>query len=166
MKDKENFILYHNQYSLIEELSDKEKGLLLDSLFKYSIKDELPKFEKGSPLSMVFKSIKNSIDISNKKYEERCKKNQENINKRYEKEKYFDKSIFIDNELISYDLFQKVYKKGFTNKYGDNLSFTQIYEDQFECYSNNGDLILLKNKYNCRNLDSEEIRKYFEQYLE
>ena len=166
MKAKENFILYHNQYSLVEELSDNDKGILLDSLFKYSINGELPNFEKGSPLSMVFKSIKNSIDISTEKYLERCRKNQENINKRYEREKYSDKCIFLDNEKITYEIFQKAYKKGYKNKYGDLLSFSQIYDEQFQCFSENEDLILLKEKYNCSKITSDTIRKYFEEYLE
>lgn len=166
MKEKENFILYHNQYSLIEELSDKDKGILLDSLFKYSMNNELPNFEKGSPLSMVFKSIKNSIDISNEKYLERCKKNQENINKRYEKEKYSDKYIFLDNEKVSYITFQKAYKKGFSDKYGDIHQFSQIYEEQFQCVSEGGDIILIKNKYNCSKLESTDIINYFEEYIE
>lgn len=166
MKEKENFILYHNQYTLIEELSEVDKGKLLDSLFKYSMNNEIPKFEKGSPLSMVFKSIKNSIDISNQKYEERCKKNQENVNKRYEKEKYSDKSVFIDNEKVSYKTFQKVYKEGYTDKYGEILTFSQVFEDQFDTYNNNGDIILLKEKYKCSQLNSKEIEEYFEGIIE
>lgn len=166
MKEKENFIMYHNQYSLIEELSDKDKGILLDSLYKYSMNNDIPNFEKGSPLSIVFKSFKNSIDISNDKYQETCRKNQENINKRYEKEKYFDKHIFLDNEKVSYPTFQKTYKKGYSDKYGNTLSFSQIYEEQFQCISEGNDIILLREKYNCNRIDTEDIKRYFEEYLE
>lgn len=165
MKEKDNFLIYHNQYSLVEELNDIDKGLLFESLFQYSMNKELPKFEKGSPLSMAFKSMKNAIDISNEKYLEKCKRNQENINKRYEKEKYSDKCVFLDNKKISYEVFQKVYKKGYTNKYGETLSFSQIFEDQFNTYSEGGDIILLKENYKCNNIDSEEVNEYFEQYL-
>lgn len=167
MKGKENFILHHNQYPLIEELSDKEKGILLDSLYKYSMNGVIPNFEKGSALSVVFKAFKNSIDISNDKYQETCRKNQENINKRYEKDKYLDKHIFLDNEKVSYTTFQKTYgKKGFSDKYGNTLSFSQIFDEQFQCISEGKDTILLREKYNCSLIDTEEIKQYFEEYLE
>ena len=167
MKKKDNFILYHNQYPLIEELSNNDKGVLLDSLFQYSMNKKIPDFKKGSALSMVFKSIRNSIDISNEKYEERCRKNQENINSRYEADKYGDKYIYLHNEKMSYETFKKTYKnKGYTDKRGNTLQFSQIFDEQLQCCSECGDMILLKDKYNCSNIDSTEINDYYDEFLE
>lgn len=163
MKEKDNFIIYHNSYCIIEELSNEDKGQLFDSIFKYSMNKELPQFKKGSSLSIAFKNFKNTIDINNHKYEEKCKKNLENINKRYENS---NKHVFIDNEKVSYDTFQRTYVKGYKDKYGNSLSFGQIFEDQYQCYKQSGDFVLLKDKYKCSSLDKKEIEQYFQEYQE
>lgn len=72
---------------MIDELSNEDVGDILKKLFAYSEDGEQSDYEKGSPKSLVFMSIKNSIDISNRKYQETCEKNRENAQKRWNKER-------------------------------------------------------------------------------
>lgn len=160
MKEKEDFLLYHSQFDLIEELPREDVGDLLISIFKYSMHEELPDYKKGSPLSIAFKSIKNTIDINNKKYIEKCKKNKENQNIRWEKEKYADKYVFINNEKISYHQFNKLFKKGYSSKNGLTYSFPELFEEQFSLY--NLDTIVFRDNYNCSIISSKEIENYFD----
>lgn len=159
MKEKEDFLLYHSQFDLIEELTKEDIGDLIISVFKYSMSEELPSYQKGTPLSIAFKSIKNTIDINNKKYVEKCKKNQENQNIRWEKEKYSNKYVFIDNQQVSYSEFNKIFKKGYCNKKGLYYTFPELFEEQLSFYKE--DIVLFRNNYNCSRIDTKEIENYF-----
>lgn len=164
MKEKEDFLLYHSQFDLIEELPKEDIGDLLISIFKYSMNEELPNYKKGTPLSIAFKSIKNTIDINNKKYIEKCKKNKDNQNIRWEKEKYSDKYVFINNEKVSYHEFNKIFKKGYPNKNGLTYSFTELFDEQVSLSKQ--DIIIFKNTYNCPLIDTPDIQKYFDSLLD
>ncbi len=88
MKDqttkKNSFILYHSYQKHLEDLSDAEVGQLTRAIFHYSETGEVPKLKPL--LKMAFNFIREDIDINKEKYEEKCRKNKENIKKRWNKE--------------------------------------------------------------------------------
>lgn len=142
MKEKENFLIYHTSYTIVEELTIEERGLLFTSLYLYSMYGELPDFEERSLLSVAFKAIRTAIDISNKRYEDTCKKNSENASKRWS-------IVFIDNEELNEKKFNKKYPNGYWNP-ELQLGFTTF----DECYKHQ------------MSLNSKEIREQFKNGFE
>nr|DAI64283.1 MAG TPA: hypothetical protein [Caudoviricetes sp.] len=80
---REYFCAYHSYRAWMEMLSDAEKGRLFDALLLYS--------ETGEQLSLsgkeaaLFPAMKWNIDRDSKSYDETCKKNRDNIKRRYER---------------------------------------------------------------------------------
>lgn len=76
-KQKENIILYFQQYEAIRHLSAENKGLLLDAIFHYAmtnkIEDNLPPL-----VEMAFSFIRTAMDIDTAKYEKKCQENKKN----------------------------------------------------------------------------------------
>ena len=101
VKRKDNFILYHNQFPMIEELEDEEVGEVIKSIFKYTMDGEIAEYPRGSGKSMLFKSIKNSIDVANKSYYKKCEENRKNALKRWKKI-FYDKQDFTKESFESY----------------------------------------------------------------
>ena len=75
-KRKGSFVLYAFQYASIKDLTDKQKAILLDSIFQYVITSENPAIEDGE-VRMAFKFIKGQIDFDNEKYASICEKRRE-----------------------------------------------------------------------------------------
>lgn len=84
MKEKDSFILYNEQKEIIDTLSDSEAGKLIKTIFEYETTLQVPKLSKT--LNLVFIPIKNALDRNREKYEKACKRNKENIQKRWNKE--------------------------------------------------------------------------------
>jgi hypothetical protein len=75
MAKKESTIIYDKHVEICSEyLSDEQFGKLMFAL----IKDEEPDFGDDEMLAMAFAFIALQKDMDDKKYEERCKKNQAN----------------------------------------------------------------------------------------
>lgn len=70
------FCCYHNYYEKVANLSDQEVGRLFRALMKYSQTGE--KQELAGRESVAYDFIVVDIDIAKEKYDEKCKKNQEN----------------------------------------------------------------------------------------
>ena len=77
--ERPGFLLYHNQKTIIDELSDKEAGILIKAIYEYEETKKVPKLDKM--LKIIFLQFKNMLDNDEKKYEEKCLKNKENIEK-------------------------------------------------------------------------------------
>ena len=69
-------MVYVNWLKSIERLKDSERGRLFTALLKYGDTGEEPPLEGNE--GYVFDSLKLSIDLNNKAYEEKCRKNREN----------------------------------------------------------------------------------------
>lgn len=78
---KESFILHNKYKELLVDLSQSQKGDLLDALFEYSLTGEIPKLEPI--VLMAFRFICKDIDYHNNKYLETCEKNRQNVLKRW-----------------------------------------------------------------------------------
>ena len=83
--EKPGFVLYLNQKNIIDELTDEEVGILIKALFEYELTKKIPKLEKM--LKIIFLQFKNMLDNDEKKYKEKCLKNQQNIKGYWEKVK-------------------------------------------------------------------------------
>lgn len=81
---KGNFILYLEHQAIFEMLTDEQAGQLIKAIFQYERSGEMPKMDKF--INLAFIPIMQTLDKNRAKYENTCKKNQENINKRWKKE--------------------------------------------------------------------------------
>lgn len=80
---KDSFILYLDQQEVFEMLSDEQAGILIKNIFQYERTGEMPQMDKL--LNLAFVPIMQSLDKNRHKYEERCRKNKENIKIRWNK---------------------------------------------------------------------------------
>ena len=81
----ETFILRKDSRVIIDQLSNEQRGRLFLALFDYACDKIEPDFEGDPVLNMGFSVIRNYLDRDEEKYHEKCKKNSENIQKRYKK---------------------------------------------------------------------------------
>ncbi len=77
----ESFNAYHSYLKAIEPLNDAERGRLFTACLQYSMTGEAPEL-KGNE-RFVFPSMAAQIDRDKEKYASRCRKNSENISKRW-----------------------------------------------------------------------------------
>lgn len=77
----ESFNAYHSYLKAIEPLNDAERGRLFTACLQYSMTGEAPEL-KGNE-RFVFPSMAAQIDRDKEKYASRCRKNAENISKRW-----------------------------------------------------------------------------------
>ena len=104
-KKKESFILYLQQKELFNKLTDEQAGKVIKAIYEYEDSGKTPNFDFG--LDIVFTSIKTSLDSNRIKYQEKCEKNRENINKRWNKNTNVYNSIptytnYTDNDNDTY----------------------------------------------------------------
>ena len=83
--ERPGFLLYFNQKTIIDELTDEEAGILFKALYEYENTKKIPKLNKI--LKIIFLQFKNILDNDEKKYEEKCLKNKQNVEKRWNKSK-------------------------------------------------------------------------------
>ena len=81
MADKKSFVLYKTSAPVFKALSDEDAGKLIKAIFDYTDTGTLPTFT-GEPF-IAWASIQSYLDNDAEKYAERCKKNAENIRKRW-----------------------------------------------------------------------------------
>lgn len=74
---RDGIIIYVQQYEAIKDLSQSDKGLLLDAIFHYHITGEVMQ-ELPPMILMAFTFIRTSIDSNTRKYEAIVERNREN----------------------------------------------------------------------------------------
>lgn len=74
---RDGIIIYAQQYEAIKDLSQSDKGLLLDAIFHYHITGEVMQ-ELPPMVLMAFTFIRTSIDSNTRKYEAIVERNREN----------------------------------------------------------------------------------------
>jgi hypothetical protein len=83
MKDKKAFVLYADLIHTVELMSDQKAGKLFKIVLDY-VNDKNPEVT-GETMKVAFEPIKRQLKRDLVKYEGRCKKNSENIRKRWDK---------------------------------------------------------------------------------
>lgn len=172
---KENFLLQKSQREVFEALSDEEAGKLIKGVFKYL---DTGNSDLEGVMKAIFIPIKNEIDKNEEKYQKRCEKNRENINKRWNKKEKIRNNTNVyqsipndsDNNHISYIINHKSniinsiieYLNNKTNsKFKSTTKSTQqkINARLNEGYKLNDFIAVIDKKYN------EWVGTEFEQYL-
>lgn len=74
---QKGFLLYLDNYELIEDLSDKEKGQWIDAVFLYKRDGVITEFPKGTLLKTAFKVAKSQLDRDSEAWNETCQKRAE-----------------------------------------------------------------------------------------
>lgn len=84
----EYFCAYHSYLDSMEELNDTERGRLFTACLIYSKTGEAPQLRGNE--RFVFPTLKAQIDRDKATYDSRCKKNSDNIRKRWNTDVYDD----------------------------------------------------------------------------
>ncbi len=118
---KNSFILYQDQEEVFTALPKDKAGELIIGVFEYQRTGEIPKFDSINKIAFI--PIKQKLDADKLKYDAKCLKNKENIEKRWNTE---DTNVYeripsdtkntdiihnhnhIHNSLIKYGLYKRV----------------------------------------------------------
>ena len=82
-KDKKSVIIYVDWITTFNELEDIEAGQLIKHLFRY-VNDQNPE-PPNRLIKLLFEPIKQILKRDLKRYEDKCLKNIDNVNKRWNK---------------------------------------------------------------------------------
>lgn len=82
-KKSPGFILEKDQKIIIDELSNEEAGIIFKAIYEYEATKKEPNLDKT--LKIVFKQFKVKLDFYDEKYNVKCEKNRENIQKYWDK---------------------------------------------------------------------------------
>ncbi len=81
-KGQKSFVVFHDWYETIKDFSDEDLGKLLRAMFEYETERNV--VTNLEPMcSMAFRFIKQAFDRNREAYEETCRKNKENADKRW-----------------------------------------------------------------------------------
>ena len=84
-KEQKGFIVYGDTKALADELTDEQLGQLFRGMLNYFTEGKAPKFT--GVLKFAFIPIKQQMDRDKEKYDSKCEKNREKIQKYWDKVK-------------------------------------------------------------------------------
>ena len=90
---KDTFIVYTSYLDRFAKLSDEQLGKLFRIMLEYQTTGEVPQIEDMA-LSFCFDVVKYDMDENNRKYEEMCERQRENVKKRWEKRNTNDTTVY------------------------------------------------------------------------
>ena len=79
------FVLYCDWEDVINDLTDEEAGRLFKAIFAYVNNGIVNHFDKGTGISIAYKTMCKQIDVNRKKYEQVVEKRRNAANKRWKK---------------------------------------------------------------------------------
>ena len=88
-KEQKGFIVYGDIQDVLNELTDDQVAQLFRGMVNYFATGKAPKF--SGVLKFVWIPIKQHMDRDAEKYEKRCEKNRENVKKRWERTKEYER---------------------------------------------------------------------------
>lgn len=172
---KDSFVLKTDYDDRLNDLTDEEIGKLIRAIFKYEKFQEEPKLDRL--LMNIFNFIKVDLDKNREKYEKKCKRNKEAVEKRWnekntneyeriKKIQTYTNDTDNDNEYDSdyeYDIFKKenIQKKKCVSKRKDSL--------QKKKYGNYKHVLLTDKEYEALQKDYtnyQELIDYLDEYME
>lgn len=84
-KEQKGFIVYGDTKALADELTDEQLGQLFRGMLNYFAEGKMPKFT--GVLKFAFIPIKQQMDRDKEKYDSKCEKNREKIQKYWDRVK-------------------------------------------------------------------------------
>lgn len=172
---KDSFVLKTDYDDRLNDLTDEEIGKLIRAIFKYEKFQEEPKLDRL--LMNIFNFIKVDLDKNREKYEKKCKRNKEAVEKRWnekdtneyeriKKIQTYTNDTDNDNEYDSdyeYDISKKenIQKKKCVSKRKDSL--------QKKKYGNYKHVLLTDKEYEALQKDYtnyQELIDYLDEYME
>lgn len=78
---KDSFVLYTRYRKQFSGLSSEQKGVLFDAILAYCAGEDLPPMDALA--SLAFDVVRVDLDDNAAKYEDKCRKNRENVSKRW-----------------------------------------------------------------------------------
>lgn len=111
MAKKDSFVLYTDQKAVIEKLSNEQAGQLIKAIYEYVDTGNLPNLD--ATLDLVITPFITILDRNRQKYEAKCEKNKENIQKRWNEKitkeciriqtntNYTDNDTVSDNDIVN-----------------------------------------------------------------
>ena len=84
-KNQPGFVVYGDIQAVVDELSDEQAGRLFRAMISYFISGKAPKFD--DILKYVWIPIRQQMDRDKEKYDAKCEKNREKIQKYWDKVK-------------------------------------------------------------------------------
>ena len=88
-KEQKGFIVYGDIQDVLNELTDDQVAQLFRGMVNYFTTGKAPKF--SGILKFVWIPIKQHMDRDAEKYEKKCEKNRENVKKRWERTKEYER---------------------------------------------------------------------------
>lgn len=84
MKEKPGVMLYFDRLPYLNRMTREQRGDLFLFIMEYAQYGVVPEIEDAM-LGMAWDVVKPAIDLDTERYEARCEKNRENIEKRWKK---------------------------------------------------------------------------------
>lgn len=85
MAEKKSFVMSYDHQALFQQLTDEQAGKLIKAIYAYELKGEITTFTDPLLIAFFTGVLKPFIDANKEKYEKKCKKNAENVAKRWNK---------------------------------------------------------------------------------
>lgn len=85
MAQKKSFVMAYDHQALFQQLSDEQAGKLIKAIYAYEIDGINPEFTDPLLIAFFTGVLKPFVDMNKEKYDKKCKKNSENIAKRWNK---------------------------------------------------------------------------------
>lgn len=95
--EKNNFILYKDQRAMVDKLSDERAGKVFKAIYNYVCGDGDPT-DLDEVSDMVFTAFKTTLHRDLMKYRDKCAKNTEAVNKRWDKVKDTNEYVRIEKD--------------------------------------------------------------------
>lgn len=107
LEEKDNFVVSKKDYYLFRALDNETIGDIFKALFEYKIYNLEPNYNEKSVEFVIFRQLLNTSLYFDRKYLDTCKRNKENIQKRYNKD---DKNDTDSNGEYSEKNLNKLYE--------------------------------------------------------
>ena len=119
MKEKPGVMLYFDRLPYLNRMDDTQRGKLFLWIMEYAQYGVIPEIEDAM-LGMAWDVVKPAIDLDTERYEAKCERNRENIQKRWKKDSNTTVSSRIPNtkakqrlhlSILVYKMPQKLKRK-------------------------------------------------------
>ena len=83
VKEKNSFVMYYDWEDIFTTISPEQCQRLMKAIFGFVKRGEVADFSDNLMLGLIYNQIEGTIRRDTEKYEERCRKNKEAIEKRW-----------------------------------------------------------------------------------